>query len=393
MAKTPPTNRRVLFVTTVFDEVQTGPGLYAHDLWRAFRDDPEVEFHVVAPRGACRQAGLAEPHPRLHAVDPADRSGRLYHRVARKARKLAAAFAPAPIVHGNAAHAMAGFVGYAGPWLAQVNDYEVATLWRHALGTLWRHGPARVASLAWRRRRERRVVRSATRVICNSDFTRRAVLSAYGPAESNVLTIHKAVDVSAFAPPADLPPDPLPDRARYGRLAFVGANWQIKGLDVLLKALARLWRLPGPVTLAVAGQDPSPTGARMRRLCRKLGLQRHVFFLGRLDRRQLAALLWHSDVFVLPSRQEAFGVSALEALAAGVPVVASNVGGLGEILRDGREAVLCPPGDPMALAEALVRVLVHPGFRRRLIQAGLKRADPFDLPHMIRAVRELYLSI
>jgi len=378
--------RRVLFVTTVFDDVQTGPGLYARTLWRALRDDDEIEFHVVAP-------GFREPHLRLHPVGVRGRRRSVYRRVARGALELAGEAATPPLVHGNAAHAMAEFIGYPGAWLVQVNDYEVAGLRRHAWATLRSRGPRRLVSLAWRRRREARVVRAATRVVCNSNFTRDAVLAAYRPEVSKVVTIHKAVDTSAFARPPVLPPDPLASRPAGGRLAFVGTNWQIKGLDVLLRAVARLAPSHPDVTLAVAGQDPSATGGKMRRLCGRLGLADRVFFPGRLDREALAALLWHADVFVLPSRQEAFGVSVLEALAAGVPVVASDVGGLGEILRDATHGVSCPPDHPRALAEAVGGLLGDEARRIELARAGPTRAARFGLDRMIRAVRELYLSL
>ena len=378
--------RRVLFVTTVFDDVATGPGIYARYLWQGLRDDDEIEFHVVAP-------GFREPHFRLHPVGRRGPLRSVYRDVATEALALAARLDQPPIVHGNAAHAMLGFAGYRGPWLVQVNDYEVATLWSHARATLLARGPRRLISLAWRRRREARAVRAATRVVCNSEFTRDAVLAAYRPGASKVVTIHKAVDTSAFARPEVLPPDPLPCRPAGARLAFVGTNWQIKGLDVLLKATARLKATHPGVTLAVAGQDPSATGGKVRRLVRGLGLSDRVFFTGRLDRAALAALLWHADVFVLPSRQEAFGVSALEALAAGVPVVASDVGGLGEILRDAAHGVLCPPDSPRALAEAIGGLLGAAARRRELARPGPARAAQFSLDRMIRAVRELYLSL
>jgi len=378
------TRPTVIFATTVFDDVATGPGVYARYLWGALRDDDELELHVVAP-------SFAESHPRLHAAGGTGRE--VYGRVAAKALELTAGREDETILHGNAAHAMLDFCDYPGPWIVQVNDYEVATLWSHALGTLFGFGPRRLTGLMWRRRREARVVRAATRVVCNSEFTRRAVLKAYRPDESKVLTIHKGVDVSGFSRPAELGPDPLGDRPAGGRLAFVGTNWRIKGLDVLLNALARLAGAHPEVTLVVAGEDPSGGGASMRRLCGRLGLEGRVFFVGRLDRAQLAEMLWHADVFVLPSRREAFGVAALEAMAAGVPVVASRAGGLSEIIREPTDGVLCEPGRPKALTDAIARLIGYEQRRRELAWAGPKRAGDFDVPPMVARVRELYLSL
>lgn len=370
------TRPNVIFATTVFDEAATGPGRYARYLWDALRDDDEIEFHVVAPR-------VAERHPRLHAAE--EGGGSVYRRVSRGALALADGRQRDTIIHGNAAHAMGDVVGYRGPWIAQVNDYEVATFWSHFVSTLLHRGPRRVASLAWRRRQERRVLPAATRVVCNSNFTRDAVLAAYGLDGSNVVTIHKAVSTTAFARPEDGPV--------AARLAFVGSNWRIKGLDVLLRAVARLAESHGEVTLAVAGHDPSRVGRRMRRLAERLGLAGRVSFLGRLDQADLARLLWHSDVLVLPSRQEAFGVAALEAMAAGVAVVASDVGGLGEIVRDRCDGLLCPPGRPAPLADAIGEILTDDALHASLARGGRERAAEFDVDAMVRRVRELYLSL
>ena len=378
------TKPRVIFATTVFDAAATGPGVYARYLWEHLRDDDGLEFHVVAP-------AFGESHPRLHAVGGAGRE--LYGRVAAKALELSAGRERETILHGNAAHAMVEVVGYSGPWIAQVNDYDVAMLWSHAAGTLVGSGPRRLMSLIWRRRREARVVRAATRVVCNSEFTRAAVLRAYGADPLRVLTIHKGVDVSSFSRPGELGPDPLGDRPAGGRLAFVGTNWRIKGLDLLLKAVARLAAEHPHVTLAVAGEDPSGAAASMRRLCERLGLADRVLFLGRLDRAQLAEMLWHADVFVLPSRREAFGVAALEAMAAGVPVVASRAGGLAEIIRKPTDGELCEPGCPEALAEAIERLIGHQQRRSRLARAGPKRAADFNVPRMIARLRELYMTL
>jgi glycosyltransferase involved in cell wall biosynthesis len=316
--------KRVIFVTTVFDEVNNGPGIYAQYLWRAFKDDPDFEFHVVAP-------SFKENHPQLHPLDSSDQGGTLYHRVAQKALELAAGRERQTIVHGNIAHAMFNFVDYSGPWIVQVNDYAVASLWRHAHETLLNSGLRRVMSFAWRRRQEKKVIPAATLVVCNSQFTRQSVLEAYGAEERKLITIYKAVDVSDFVRPMILPPDPLPLRPKGARLVLVGSDWPTKGLDILLKALAHLAGRPEITLVVVAGPQPD---ARIKLLCSKLGLSARVFFVGSLGRLALAQHLWHSDIFVLPSRREGLGVAILEAMAAGLPVISTHVGGIPEIIRN-----------------------------------------------------------
>jgi len=377
---------RVIFTTTVFDDVQTGPGIYARYLWRAFRDDPDLEFHVVAP-------AAKEQHPRLHTLGPAAPDRRFSARMNRRALELAGGRQRDTIIHGNMAHVMGEFADYAGPWIAQVNDYEVATLWRHATGTLLRSGPRRLATLLCRRRWEKKLLPAATRVVCNSNATRRCVLEAYHLRPERVVTIYKAVDVSEFRRPSERPADPLPDRPTGTRLVFVGTNWPIKGLDALLRAFpAVAAKFPG-VTLAVAGPVVTRRNARMVALAERMGLAGRVLFLGRVDRSALPALLWHSDVFVLPSRMEAFGVAVIEALAAGVPVVAARVGGIPEIVLDPDVGVLYNGQKSGILAQALVELLLDEPRRRRMAVAGPGRAADFSTARMIDGVKKLYLDV
>jgi len=161
-----------------------------------------------------------------------------------------------------------------------------------------------------------------------------------------------------------------------------------KGLDLLLEAFARL-DVPDAVLL-VGGEGPErgPLEARAA----ALGLGPRARFLGR--REDKAALLAACDVFCLPSRLEGLGVAALEAMAAGRPVVASRVGGLGEAVVDGRTGILVPPGDIGALAAALARLLDDRALRESLGSAGPGRiAEGFRADQMVSAYERLYRRI
>ncbi len=248
-------------------------------------------------------------------------------------------------------------------------------------------------SLIWRRRQEKRVVRAATRVVCNSQWTMQRVLDAYHPAPKRVITIYKAVDVTAFKRPAVLPPDPLGNRPRGARLILVGTNWHIKGLDILLRALPAVAESFGDVSLTVVGPEVCKANTKIKALSGRLGLADRVDFIGRVSRRDLPALLWHCDVALLPSRREGFGVAALEAMAAALPVVASRIGGIPEIISGPDHGVLCEPGSAEPLAGGIRKVLGDEAYRARLGGAGPLRAREFGLDRMIQAVRRLYLEL
>jgi N-acetyl-alpha-D-glucosaminyl L-malate synthase BshA len=112
-----------------------------------------------------------------------------------------------------------------------------------------------------------------------------------------------------------------------------------------------------PSVLVMIGDGPDRPAAEEE--ARLLGVEHSVSFLGKLD--QIAPLLAAADLFLLPSQNESFGLSALEALASGVPVVGSNAGGLPEVVRDGETGTLCAVGDVAGMAAASVEILRDPG--------------------------------
>lgn len=161
-----------------------------------------------------------------------------------------------------------------------------------------------------------------------------------------------------------------------------------KGYEHLFDALPLLRsRLDRPLTLLVAGTGPFEAAYRER--VRALGCGHVVRFLG--FREDVPALMAAADLFVLPSVAEAFGLVLAEALYLGVPVVATRVGGIPEIVDDGIDGVLVPPGDSRVLAEAIAGLLCDPERRRRLAGAGRdKVVARFGFEQMVRSYEAFY---
>jgi glycosyltransferase involved in cell wall biosynthesis len=169
------------------------------------------------------------------------------------------------------------------------------------------------------------------------------------------------------------------------RLIAVGRLKAPKDFLTLVRALAALPDRAFEAQIVGDGPDREEVAAEIRRL----GLEGRVQLAG--ERSDVPELLAGSDVFVLSSRSEGLPVSVLEAMAAELPVVASDVGGLAELVVDGETGVLVAPGDPTALADALGRLLDDRELRQRLGAAGRARAeDSFDLAAFRRAHVELY---
>jgi glycosyltransferase involved in cell wall biosynthesis len=163
-----------------------------------------------------------------------------------------------------------------------------------------------------------------------------------------------------------------------------------KGVDVLLDAVAMLRGRGLRPLLWIAGEGPER--AALTAQAARLGLEPQLRWLGAAS--EVGDLLAACDVFVLPSRREGLGVAALEAMAAGRPVVASAVGGLGAAVVDGRTGLLVPPDDPPALAEALATLLGDAALRSRLGTAGPGRiAEGFLPEQMVEAYVSVYREV
>jgi N-acetyl-alpha-D-glucosaminyl L-malate synthase BshA len=144
----------------------------------------------------------------------------------------------------------------------------------------------------------------------------------------------------------------------------------LKRVDDVVRIFAMV-RNEIPALLQLVGDGPERP--RIEAQVHSLGLSDHVRFLG--DQVELVELLQGSDVFLLPSTTESFGLAALEAMACGVPVVASNVGGVSELVTDGEVGFLAPAGDVAAMAGHVLRLLTDDSLHRRLSQSARHRAE------------------
>lgn len=161
---------------------------------------------------------------------------------------------------------------------------------------------------------------------------------------------------------------------------------EIKGLDVLLRSVATL----ADARLIIVGRGPDET--TLRRLATELGIDDRLEWVGWTDRP--AEQLARFNVFVLPSRSEGLPLSICEAMVAGLPVVASDVGGVGEVVVDGETGVLVPPDNPDALAKAIETMLEDAGRRAQMGQAGQRRARAhFTASAMARSYETLYAEL
>ncbi len=161
------------------------------------------------------------------------------------------------------------------------------------------------------------------------------------------------------------------------RIITVGRLHPSKGYDVLLQALAKLQERGIGFDLTMIGDGPERES--LTRQARDLELTDFVTFTGSLGETQIIDAMRSADVFVLSSHAEPLGVVSMEAMSMEVATIATDAGGVGEIMTDGKDGLLVPPGDAEALADALRQLAEQPELRRRLAVAGRQSIiDHFD---------------
>jgi D-inositol-3-phosphate glycosyltransferase len=182
-------------------------------------------------------------------------------------------------------------------------------------------------------------------------------------------------------------------------ILFVGRIEPLKGVDTLIKAVAclQLKNLKEPVRLAVIGGNPdaapeeiSEEMASLQKLCDDLTVGKMVAFLGKRDQDTLPYYYSAAEVVVMPSYYESFGMVALEAMACGTPVIASQVGGLAFLVQDGITGYTVPAEDHEALCERLTAILGDESLRLRMGQNAAEYARNYDWEKIAKQIVKVY---
>jgi glycosyltransferase involved in cell wall biosynthesis len=199
-----------------------------------------------------------------------------------------------------------------------------------------------------------------------------------GIPRSRVRTILNGIDLSRFSFSGMRDDGPIVSVARLS---------PEKDIQTLLRAAALLSEQNSGLRLEIAGEGACLPD--LKQLAAELGLNEQVRFLGQVD--DVPALLARSRLFVLPSLTEGISLTLLEAMARGLPVVATRVGGNSEVVADGETGLLVSPGSPVELASALAKILRAPETARRMGHAGRRRVEQlFDIRRMVREYEDLY---
>jgi D-inositol-3-phosphate glycosyltransferase len=223
---------------------------------------------------------------------------------------------------------------------------------------------------------------------------------------SRVVVIPPGVDSSRFYPiQADEAKEYIGIREERRIILFVGRIEPLKGIDTLLEAVRLLRTNPEAdfadqlrvlVIGGDPGADPETMSGEMRRLldlCRELEVEDLVRFLGQRDQDILPYYYSAADVVVVPSHYESFGLVALEAMACGTPVVASETGGLVYLVRDGETGFHIPAAQPQALADRLQQLLEDEALRSKLGAQASAYARGYAWSEMVNKILDVYSEL
>ncbi|MEZ5571770.1 MAG: glycosyltransferase family 4 protein [Halioglobus sp.] len=243
----------------------------------------------------------------------------------------------------------------------------------------YRGGEARQylqASAAW----VKPSMRKAASIVVPSGFLR----DVFKEFELPAMIISNIIDLDTFYPALE-PPSEAPFT-----LVITRNLESIYGIDTAIQALAVVRQTIAHVQLKIAGNGP--LAGKLKQLVDELGLSDNVVFLGRLDRGEIVALYHSAHAMLNPSRVDNMPNSILEALACGLPVISTNVGGVPYIVEDTRTALLVPPDDVQSMAQAISRLCNDPSLRTQLRENGCQAVAQYAWPEVRPQWLALYES-
>ena len=342
------------------------------------QDDPEVVEMAPGARLVHLDAGPPEaPKESLFGHLPAFRDGLLRFAADRGLRY--------DVVHSHY-------------WLSGVVGMDLASRWGVPHATTF-HTLARSKTLAGvgerepvrRHRMESRIAAEADAVIVSAPYERDLLARHFDVPPERVRVVPCGVDTTLFRPMGRAHARALLGLDGLPVALFVGRLDPVKGADILLEAVAGMASPENTQVLVVGGDaEREPEAARLHGLSQELGLGDRARFEGTIPHEDLPLYYSAADVLVMPSYVESFGLAALEAMACGTPVVATRVGGLASLVKDGGSGYLVPWHCPEPFTHRLEMLLSHPGLRDSMGEAARRQAQEHSWSAVARTVATVY---
>ncbi len=232
----------------------------------------------------------------------------------------------------------------------------------------------------------------AAAVIAVSNATADCLVKKAGIDRNKIRVIHNAVDLDRFQP------DNRKRRQMREKLSiavgdtvigFAGRLALIKGVDLLIEAFSLIEKKSERFVLVIAGDGPARK--KLESMAKNLGIDEKVRFLGFVD--NVAEVMNAFDIAVVPSRQESFGLTAIEFMSMSIPLVCSGVEGLAEIAVDGENALVTDPNTPEEIANCIKRIAGDRDLGKRLADTAKENCKKFSVSEYVAAFRNLYSKV
>ena len=293
-------------------------------------------------------------------------------------------------------------------WLSVEAGDVLARLWGvphlamfHTLGDVKLRARASEHESQIRLQAERRLVHSVDHIVAATEHERQLLKQLYRVQPGRVSVIPLGVDLDRFVPQAQAEAraalgltDIAPGDSHGHVVLSVGRIEPLKGFDILIRSLAEMTERDHVTLLIVGGDDrAAPEVARLQAIADEVGVADQVRFVGAIPHEALHLYYCAADVVAVPSFYESFGLVAVEAMACGVPVVASRVGGLTSTVADGRTGYLIPWRCPGPFAEKLDLLLENESLRHALGAAAARSMQAYSWGAVAAALLDLYQSL
>lgn len=227
-------------------------------------------------------------------------------------------------------------------------------------------------------------------IVANSRFTSEMIAKTYPNTTAKVRHCYKSVDVARYQPLKELREATFPDPDQPVIL-FVGSNMHRKGVPDLIKAAPGVIENYPQAKFIIVGSDKAV--GSLKTLCSDLKVSQNFEFVGWQSQEDLLGLYLRASLFVMPSLTEALGVTFLEAMAAGVPVIGTEVGGIPEIIQNGFNGLLVPVKSPASITEAINQLLADENLRKRLADNAGANLTKFYISTMMECTFRLYREV
>jgi D-inositol-3-phosphate glycosyltransferase len=249
---------------------------------------------------------------------------------------------------------------------------------------------------------EKEVINQVDRIVASTIDEKENLIDLYSAQEEKISIIPPGVDTTRFYPIAnDEAKEYLKIPADEKMILFVGRIEPLKGIDTLIRAIAQMHKSDVmsscPHYLYIIGGEPNSENSdgnqeieRLKALCVELGVGDMILFMGKKDQNTLQYYYSAAEVVVMPSNYESFGMVALEAMACGTPVVATQVGGLQYLVQNGITGFTVPHNDPVALEESLTQLICKPELRIQMSRNSLEYATSNSWETITPRIVDLY---